>query len=63
MVALSPQQTDEQDVLIKIAIPVGGRSLALRELSDYNINHFTLFQTEDALVKAMSMKQFDATAK
>ena len=50
----------EQDVLIKILIPASDRVPALRELSDYNINHFTLFQTEDALVRAMAMKQFDA---
>lgn len=55
--------SQEQDVLIKITIPAGHRLQALRELSDYNINHFTLFQTEDALVKAMAMKQFDTAAK
>lgn len=55
--------SQEQDVLIKITIPARDRLIALRELSDYNINHFTLFQTEDALVKAMTMKQFDLAAK
>lgn len=50
---------DDQDILIKIIIPRGDRRLALRELNDYNINHFTLFQNEDSLIKAISMKDFD----
>ena len=41
-----------QDVLIKITIPRCDRICALRELEDYNINRYTLFQTEDALVYA-----------
>ena len=50
---------NDQDILIKITIPTVDRKLALRELNDYNINHFTLFQSEDALIKALSMKDFD----
>ncbi len=50
---------NEQDILIKITIPSSERKKALRELDDYNINHFTLFQTEDALVKLLNMKDFD----
>ena len=50
---------NSKDVLIKITIPAAERKLALRELNDYNINHFTLFQSEDALVKTLSMKDFD----
>jgi hypothetical protein len=49
----------DQDTLIKITIPSSERKKALKELDDYNINHFTLFQTEDALVKSLSMKDFD----
>lgn len=48
-----------QDVLIKITIPSIDRRIALRELNDFNINHFTLFQSEDALIKALSIKDFD----
>lgn len=48
-----------QDVLIKITIPSNDRRIALRELNDFNINHFTLFQNEDALIKALSIKNFD----
>ena len=50
---------NNQDILIKITIPVASRKKALLELNDYNINHFTLFQNEDSLVKALSMKDFD----
>ncbi len=53
----------EQDILIKIILPKSVRPDALRELSDYNINPFTLFQTEDALVKAMELKAFDVEAE
>lgn len=49
----------EQDLLIKINIPNAERINALEELSDYNINPFTLFQSEDSLIKAMEIKEFD----
>ena len=49
----------EQDVLIKITLPTNERTTALRELNDYNINHFTLFQSEDGLVRALAMRLFD----
>lgn len=48
-----------QDALIKIIIPIASRKIALKELNDYNINHFTLFQSEDSLIKTLSMKDFD----
>ena len=48
-----------QDVLIKITMPATDRLRALAELGDYNINHFTLFQTEDALVQVLALKEFD----
>jgi hypothetical protein len=51
-----------QDVLIKIMIPRSDRLSALAELSDYNISEFTLFQTEDSLVRALAMSQFDLRA-
>ncbi len=50
---------NNQDILIKITIPTTSRKTALQELNDYNINHFTLFQDEDSLIKALSMKDFD----
>lgn len=52
-------KSNEQDLLIKITIPIAERRATLKELLDYNINHFTLFQTEDSLAKALSIKEFD----
>jgi hypothetical protein len=49
----------DQDILIKIILSSRVRKEALRELSDYNINPFTLFQTEDAFIRTMELKQFD----
>jgi hypothetical protein len=51
-----------QDVLMKITLPADQRRHVLRDLNDYNINHFTLFQSEDSLVKALAMKCFDMKA-
>jgi hypothetical protein len=49
-----------QDLLIKITIPITERRKALRELdNDYNINHFTLFQTEDSLIKTLGIRDFE----
>ncbi len=48
-----------QDVLIKIVLPASDRVAALRSLNDYNINHFTLFQSEDSLVQAIASRVFD----
>lgn len=48
-----------QDILVKITIPSSERIVVLQDLYDYNINHFTLFNTEDALIKTLSIKNFD----
>jgi hypothetical protein len=48
-----------QDILIKIDIPSSDRFDALTDLSDYNINPFTLFQTEEKLIKSIELKVFD----
>lgn len=48
-----------QDVLVKVQIPASLRGDAIRALADYNINQFTLFPTEDALIKTMEMRLFD----
>jgi hypothetical protein len=48
-----------QDILMKITLPSSESVLALRDLDDYNINHFTLFQNEDALIKKLSIEDFD----
>jgi len=48
-----------QDLLIKIILPHNIRKTVLEHLNDYNINHFTLFQSEDSLIKAIEIKEFD----
>lgn len=54
-----PKAFPNQDVLIKITLPASERLCALEELNDYNINHFTLFQTEDALIKTLAIREFE----
>lgn len=48
-----------QDVVVKVTVPRESRREVLTELNDYNINHYTLFQTEDALVQALGQREFD----
>ncbi len=55
-----PVRSGTQDVLIKITMPVGERRKALRALDECNINHYTLFGSEDALVRTLAMRAFDA---
>ncbi len=49
---------DTQDLLIKITMPATDRMKALQDLDDHNINDFTLFQTEEALVRTLAMRGF-----
>lgn len=56
---VTPDPIVTQDVLIRITIPRSHRVDALTQLEDYNINHFTLFQTEDALIRSMGLRVFD----
>jgi hypothetical protein len=46
----------QQDVLIRVTMPQSDRTQALMELDDLNINHYTLFQTEDALIRTMALR-------
>ena len=48
-----------QDVLVKITIPRSNRIKALKQLEDYNINHYTLFQSEDGLVRSLAMRSLE----
>jgi hypothetical protein len=50
---------ETQDVLVKLVLPLSERQVALRALNDFNINHYTLFQTEDSLVAAIASRHFD----
>jgi len=48
-----------QDLIIKITIPQSERRVALAALAEANLNHFTLFQTEDSLIQALDSRAFD----
>jgi len=57
--AIAPPIVGEQDVLVRITIPRADRKPALRHLEDYNINHYTLFQTEDSLVRSLGLRALE----
>ncbi len=48
-----------QDILFKIVLPAAKRGDILDTLDDFNINHFTLFHSTDALVRALASREFD----
>ena len=50
--------SDRQDTLIRITLPASEKRAALTDLLAHNINHYTLFGTEDALAKTLAMKVF-----
>lgn len=58
-----PSTIYNQDILIKITLPASERRVALRQLSEYNINFFTLFQTEESLVRTLAIKEFEERKK
>lgn len=49
----------DQDILIKISIPRSERLNALSYLHEMNINHFTLFQSEEALMRTLAFKEIE----
>lgn len=48
-----------QDILYKIMIPRQERLAVLKQLEDYNINRYSLFQSEDALVDTLKRRIFE----
>lgn len=51
------KQDKHQDILLKITIPRSERIKALTYLNEVNINAFSLFQTEEALMKTLWVKE------
>jgi len=47
------------DIIQKFTIPTSERIKVLRALNRYNINEFSLFESEESLMKTMAMKAFD----
>ncbi|MGJ4881679.1 FRG domain-containing protein [Bradyrhizobium oligotrophicum] len=47
----------EQDVLKKFVIKATERKAVLRELSDYNLNAYTLFGSEEGLMESLSNRE------
>lgn len=48
-----------QDLLWKFVLPSTERLYVLRRLDLYNLNAFSLFQTEDALLETMALREMD----
>ena len=51
--------TDKQDFLRKYTIPCSERMKALRFLNDYNLNTFSLFDTEESLMETMWLREVE----
>lgn len=51
--------SENQDALIKIVLPASAKTNALQALSAYHIDHFTLFRSEDGLIRALETQHFD----
>jgi hypothetical protein len=50
-----------QDLLYKFILPLSERSKVLRHLNKYNLNAFSLFGNEDALMETLANRQFLST--
>lgn len=55
----SPPIVGIQDVIVKITFPRRDRIQALKQLDDYNLNQYTLYQSEDALIRSLGMRAFE----
>lgn len=53
------QNRQDQDILIKYVIPSSERITALKYLERVNINHFSLMQSEEALMKTLAFKEIE----
>ncbi|MCH7548919.1 MAG: FRG domain-containing protein [Candidatus Krumholzibacteriota bacterium] len=51
---------EDQDVLVKITIPQSDRQKALKNLFEYNISYFSLFQDTDSLVRMLAYKELES---
>ena len=49
-------EQSEQDILWKFTLPVSERLKVLKMLDDFNLNSFSLFATEEALMETMALR-------
>jgi FRG domain len=49
----------EQDLLWKMTVPATERQKALRYFDKFNLNEFTLFDSEEGLLEMLAMRAFD----
>jgi len=49
----------QQDLLWKFTLPASERIPALRKLDAYNLNAFSLFQSDDSLLETMALRSID----
>jgi len=54
-----PHESADLERAAKITLPVSDRLEALRELRRYNITRFTLFHTEDDLVRTLALEELE----
>jgi hypothetical protein len=50
---------EQQDLIIKITLPRSERHGVLVHLNKYNLNHFSLLQSEEALMKTLAFNEID----
>lgn len=48
---------ENQDILYKFNIPSSERKKVLEKLDNYNLNHYSLFGSEDSLVSTMALRE------
>ena len=53
----APRQKGRQDVLKKFVLRATDRQNVLRELSDYNLNAYSLFASEESLMEMLSLRE------
>lgn len=49
----------QQGYCWKITLPAGERSKVLRLLDEYNLNAFSLFESEEGMMEALAVREFD----
>ncbi len=57
--AIFEKDNKHQDILIKITMPMADRIRALKELEEQKIDRYTLFNTEDSLVRYLGTRELE----